>query len=125
MESSICGVCGELLVPNERNTPLTCCFCGKGFSSPEYCPQGHNACEDCAKLDPATALILVISKTGSKSPAEILEKAISHPSVTMHGPAHHFIVPAVIVAAAANAGYVNKNLLTSAIERGMRVPGGW
>jgi hypothetical protein len=51
---------------------------------------------------------------------------MAHPSVTMHGPEHHVIVPAVLVAAVANAGYtVPDGALERAIERGRKVPGGW
>ena len=68
----------------------------------------------------------VIESTTSTSPGEILEKVISHPSVPMHGPEHHAIVPAVIVAAVKNAGYpVPEGAVEKAIERGSKVPGGW
>jgi hypothetical protein len=51
---------------------------------------------------------------------------MAHPSVTMHGPEHHAIVPAAIIAAAANAGYpVPEGALEKAVERGRKVPGGW
>ena len=44
----------------------------------------------------------------------------------MHGPEHHAIVPAVIVAAVKNAGYpVPEGAVEKAIERGSKVPGGW
>jgi hypothetical protein len=51
---------------------------------------------------------------------------MAHPKLTMHGANHHFIVPAVIVAAAKNAGYeVPVEALPQAIQRGLQVPGGW
>lgn len=51
---------------------------------------------------------------------------MSHPSLPMHGPEHHSIVPAVLVAAAKNAGYaVPDDAIEKAISRGMKVPGGW
>ncbi|OGO00541.1 MAG: hypothetical protein A2Y90_04615, partial [Chloroflexi bacterium RBG_13_52_12] len=57
---------------------------------------------------------------------EILEKVMSHPSVPMHGPEHHAMVPAIIVAAVKNAGYpVPENAVEKALERGSKVPGGW
>ncbi len=126
MESSnTCGVCGLPLVPNDKGTPLTCSFCGNEYEASLYCPTGHYFCESCTKLDPGEVLMQLLSKTDSKSPAEILEKVLSHPAISMHGPVHHFVVPAVIVAAAVNAGDANKNLITVAVERGMKVPGGW
>ena len=51
---------------------------------------------------------------------------MSHPSVPMHGPEHHAMVPAVIVAAVKNAGYpVNEEAVEKALDRGAKVPGGW
>jgi len=44
----------------------------------------------------------------------------------MHGPEHHAIVPASIVAAVRNTGFpVPENAIEKAIERGSKVPGGW
>jgi hypothetical protein len=34
-----------------------------------------------------------------------LEQVMAHPLVPMHGPEHHAMVPAVIIAAVRNAGY--------------------
>ena len=44
----------------------------------------------------------------------------------MHGPEHHAVVPAAIVAAVRNAGYpVPEDAVEKAITRGAKVPGGW
>jgi hypothetical protein len=44
----------------------------------------------------------------------------------MHGPEHHVIVPAVIIAAIRNAGYpVPEGAIDKALERASKVPGGW
>jgi hypothetical protein len=68
----------------------------------------------------------VLKSTTSTNPAEILEKVMSHPSVPMHGPEHHAMVPAILVTAARNAGYpVPEGAVEKAIERGAKVPGGW
>src|SRR5271157_3369138 len=51
---------------------------------------------------------------------------MAHPSVPMHGPEHHVIVPAVIIAAVRNTGYpVPEGAIEKAIERASKVPGGW
>jgi hypothetical protein len=51
---------------------------------------------------------------------------ISHPSVPMHGPEHHVIVPAAIVAAVRNSGYpLPEGAIEKAIDRASKVPGGW
>jgi hypothetical protein len=44
----------------------------------------------------------------------------------MHGPEHHAIVPAAIIAAVRNTGYpVPEGAIEKAIERASKVPGGW
>jgi hypothetical protein len=56
----------------------------------------------------------------------ILEKVMAHPSVPMHGPEHHIMVPCVIIAAVRNAGYtVPEGAIEKALERASKVPGGW
>ena len=51
---------------------------------------------------------------------------MAHPSVPMHGPEHHSIVPAAIITAVHNAGYpVPDGAIEKAIERASKVPGGW
>jgi hypothetical protein len=67
-----------------------------------------------------------LNKTASTDPVAILEKVMAHPSVPMHGPEHHAMVPAIIVAAVKNAGYpVPDGAIEQALERGSKVPGGW
>jgi hypothetical protein len=68
----------------------------------------------------------VLKSTTDTSPADILETVMCHPSVPMHGPEHHAMVPAIIVAAVKNAGYhVPDGAVQNAMDRGARVPGGW
>ena len=68
----------------------------------------------------------VLSSTESSNPIELLEIIMSHPSVPMHGPEHHAMIPAILVVAVKNAGYpVPENALEKAILRGKEVPGGW
>jgi hypothetical protein len=67
-----------------------------------------------------------LKATTSTAPLELLEKVMLHPSVSMHGPEHHAIVPAIIVTAVKNAGYsVPERAVEKAITRGNKVPGGW
>jgi hypothetical protein len=44
----------------------------------------------------------------------------------MHGPEHHVIVPAAVVAAVRNSGYpLPEGAIEKALERASKVPGGW
>jgi hypothetical protein len=121
-----CGVCGRPLVYGTEEVKRKCAFCGKDFSALIYCPEGHYICDSCHGRAAVDILRDVLSKTTSRDPAEILEKVMAHPNVPMHGPEHHAMVPAILVAAAKNAGYpVPEGATEKAIERGSKVPGGW
>ncbi len=121
-----CGVCGQTLTYATDAVTMECDFCGKTEQSPIYCPEGHYVCDTCHAHQALDVLREVLNSTSSDNPVEILEKVMSHPSVPMHGPEHHAIVPAIIVASVKNAGYpVPEGAIEKAIERGSKVPGGW
>jgi len=121
-----CGVCGQPLVYGTEEVASTCNFCGREFSALIYCPEGHYVCDDCHRSDALDILREVLNSTTSTAPTDILETVIAHSSVPMHGPEHHAMVPAIIVAAAKNAGYpVPEGAVEKAISRGSEVPGGW
>lgn len=121
-----CGVCGQALVYATAPREMTCVTCGsKGFTS-IYCPAGHYICDACHGKAALEVLRQILDSTRSTDPAVILEQVMAHPSVNMHGPEHHAMVPAVIIAAVRNAGYkVPEGAIEKAIERASKVPGGW
>jgi hypothetical protein len=121
-----CGVCGSPLVYGTESIQSVCAYCGKSFNSPIYCPQGHYVCDSCHQREAVDILREVVKNSTSTDPMEILETVMAHPSVPMHGPEHHVIVPAAIVAAVRNAGYpIPEGAVEKAITRGKAVPGGW
>jgi len=121
-----CGVCGKPLVYASKSVDLRCDYCGLESASMIYCPDGHYVCDACHKRAAIGVLRQVLACNRSTEPAEILEKVMAYPSVSMHGPEHHAMVPAIIVAAVKNAGYpVPEDAVETAIKRGERVPGGW
>jgi hypothetical protein len=121
-----CGVCGQSLVYGTEEVSRRCDFCGKEFKALIYCPEGHYVCDTCHSRGALDILRDVLNKTTTADPIEILEKVMAHPAVPMHGPEHHAMVPAIIVAAVKNAGYpVPEGAVEKALERGSKVPGGW
>jgi len=91
-----------------------------------FCPEGHYVCDSCHKLGSLEALRQVLDTSLSTDPIEIFETVVAHSSVPMHGPEHHAIVPAAIVAASRNAGHpIPEGAIERAIARGVKVPGGW
>jgi hypothetical protein len=121
-----CGVCGHPLVYATAPESRVCSLCGGASETRIYCPEGHFVCDVCHRKEALEVLRQVIASSTSTTPVDILEKVMAHPSVPMHGPEHHAIVPAVIVAAARNAGYpIPEGAIEEAIARGSKVPGGW
>ncbi|UCD08949.1 MAG: hypothetical protein JSU79_11440 [Dehalococcoidales bacterium] len=121
-----CGVCGNSLIYGTQEAERTCTYCGKEFNALIYCPEGHYICDSCHSSKALDIIREVLSSTESSNPIELLEIIMSHPSVPMHGPEHHAMVPAILVTAVKNAGYpVPENALEKAISRGEKVPGGW
>jgi hypothetical protein len=121
-----CGVCARPLVYATESVTKTCDFCGKEEKTNIYCPAGHYVCDKCHSKAALEVLKEVLATTKSTDPAEIIEQVMAHPSVPMHGPEHHAIVPAAIITAVRNAGYsVPEGAIDKAIERASKVPGGW
>ena len=121
-----CGVCARPLVYATESVTKTCAICGKEEKTNIYCPSGHYVCDSCHSKAAIEVLKDVLARSKSTNPAEIMEQVMAHPSVPMHGPEHHVIVPAVIIAAICNAGYpVPEGAIDKALERASKVPGGW
>jgi hypothetical protein len=121
-----CGVCARPLVYAAESVTKTCALCGKEEKTNIYCPAGHYVCDTCHSKAALEVLKEIIATSRSTDPAAILEQVISHPSVPMHGPEHHIIVPVAIVVAVRNSGYpLPENTVEKAIERASKVPGGW
>ncbi len=121
-----CGICGTPLVYQTDPTSMTCVFCKQKRTTNIYCPEGHYICDSCHERETLDILRQVLNTSTSASPNEILEAVMAHPSVPMHGPEHHAMVPAVIIGAARNAGYsIPQEAVEQAILRGAKIPGGW
>lgn len=123
---SNCGVCGQPLVYATEPVEGVCSICGKTSRTLIYCPAGHYVCDACHSKAALDVLRTVLETTRSADPMIILEQVMGHPSVPMHGPEHHAMVPGAIIAAVRNAGYhVPDKAIEKALERAGKVPGGW
>jgi hypothetical protein len=121
-----CGVCAKPLVYDTASIDMNCALCGKEEKTSIYCPAGHYVCDACHSKGALEVLKEILASSKSTDATAILEQVISHPSVPMHGPEHHVIVPAVIVAAVRNSGYpLPERALDKVLERASKIPGGW
>jgi hypothetical protein len=121
-----CGVCAKPLVYATESVTMSCAFCGKEEKTLIYCPDGHYICDSCHSKAAIDVLRQVLAATKSTDPLAIIEQVMSHPSVPMHGPEHHLIVPGALIAAVRNGGYpLPEGAIEKALERAAKVPGGW
>lgn len=121
-----CVVCGAPLVYFTQKQEGVCQFCGRKFLIDAQCEHGHYVCDECLAKDAAQVVTDYCMDSGSYDPLTMAAEIMAHPSVPMHGPEHHYLVPAVLVCAYCNrAGLRDKKAeyLAEAQKRSATVPG--
>ena len=121
-----CLICGADLVYFQEAKEMTCVFCGKRELSHASCKDGHYVCDACHARKGIEAVIRECRTTKSRNPIEIMQKIMADPYIYMHGPEHHVMAGAALLAAYHNSGgEVDLDwALAEMKERGGQVPGG-
>ncbi len=123
--TSGCMVCGEELVYSTGARERSCHFCGKVEVSNCDCRQGHFICDGCHQQKAIEVIRHICLQSREKDMLQLLHTIRSHPSLPMHGPEHHAMIPGVILAALRNCGgQVRDKDILAGIDRGSKVPGG-
>lgn len=123
-----CLICNEELVYGNKTTRQTCYFCKEVYESSISCSKGHYICDSCHSSDAFTAITDYCLKSNSINPLKMALDLMNHPSINMHGPEHHYLVPAVLSTAFLNkTNSVNKleALLIEGQKRAKNVLGGF
>ena len=125
--TSGCCVCGKELVYHDREVQLQCVYCGETFSSQATCVDNHYVCDQCHAMAANDVIEQFCRQSTETDALAMAFRLLNHPAVNMHGPEHHFLVPAVLLAAYYNlqnkpAEKVEK--LVQARNRAAQVPGG-
>lgn len=120
-----CIICGSPLVYLEEEREIECSVCNKTFSTNVLCENGHYVCDECHGSGVAALMPMLLDNTEA-DPIALFESLMKHPSVHMHGPEHHTIVPCVLLSAyhAAGVDFDLQKYLNEAVKRGRKVPGG-
>jgi hypothetical protein len=100
--SSGCLLCGQDLVYLPQVQVLTCVYCGQAAEANARCAQEHFVCDACHGADANDLIEQFTGQTTLRDPLEMAFTLMRHPSIAMHGPEHHFLVPAVLLAALDN-----------------------
>lgn len=122
---SDCMVCGSPLVYRSEGSMQACSYCGWVKNANAVCEKGHFVCDTCHAAG-AVAVIEHLCRTTKETDMLALMKTIrKHPSVPMHGPEYHGLVPGVILATYRNlGGLLPPGYLETGIRRGAKVMGG-
>jgi MoaA/NifB/PqqE/SkfB family radical SAM enzyme/ubiquinone/menaquinone biosynthesis C-methylase UbiE len=120
-----CMVCSSTLKYLQTEESMPCHYCGKTFEANAHCEQDHFVCDKCHVGDGLAVIESICVNSTESDPIAIFNLVRSHPSIPIHGPEHHALVPACLVAAYKNSGgaVTNADILT-AIKRGVTLPGG-
>ena len=126
-QKSGCLVCGRDLIYLETPEKMACSSCGRVQSTSAKCPEGHFVCDDCHRLTAEDFIGKACLSTEIGDPLELAIFLMRHPAVKMHGPEHHFLVPAVLLTGYSIAAGRRETLdrwLKKARERAGQVKGG-
>jgi len=123
-----CLICGKDLNYKEKSFPVRCEICGKNFESNVVCENNHYICDLCHSKDSFEIIKDFCLTTKMEDPLEMAVEIMKHPYIKMHGPEHHFVVPAVLL----TSYYIYKkerqklpDKLEIALKRAKLVPGGF
>jgi len=121
-----CMICGEELEYFVEARRLECALCGGVFSTNAACKAGHYVCDGCHGMEAGRLIVSICAATPLKNPIAIMQHIMEQPQVHMHGPEHHVLVGAALLAAYRNCGG-DMHLaagLEEMLRRGGQVPGG-
>ena len=98
-----CLICGEELVYRKETAPIECFYCRQVYDSNVKCLNEHYVCDSCHSLPAIDLIESYCNSSSSEDPLELALTLMRNPKVKMHGPEHHFLVPAVLLAAYYNS----------------------
>jgi 7,8-dihydro-6-hydroxymethylpterin dimethyltransferase len=121
-----CMVCGCPLVYERDPRDLQCAFCGVVFSANSSCEKGHYVCDRCHSEDAVEVIRHICLQTDETDVVRLFEKIRRHPSIPMHGPEVHAMIPGIILCTYRNlGGGISDKLIETGILRGKGVAGGF
>jgi hypothetical protein len=123
-----CLICGKELIYSQTKEETTCYICGQAMLSDVKCPDGHFVCDTCHSSGANDIIEKFCRKTEMTDPIAIANHLMDNRKVKMHGPEHHFLVPAALLAAYYNhkeQPHMRNDMVQIARMRSEMVPGGF
>lgn len=122
-----CMICGEELAYRQDYKEVECVYCHGKFESNVTCKSGHYVCDACHSMNALDLIEKYCRETADTNPIDMATELMKNPSVNMHGPEHHFLVPAVLITSYYNIKGDKRSKLKKlavAKARAKDVPGG-
>ena len=100
--STGCLICGADIEYLPEPEEMECLYCRERHLSASRCIHGHFICDRCNRMGAEDLIESTTIRSTSDNPFAIAESLLESPAVKMHGPEHHFLVPATLIAALYN-----------------------
>lgn len=94
-----CLICGADIAYLMDKKQLICAVCSETKWADAHCLNSHFVCDSCHAQDPCSWIEQQCLSSEVTQPTEFAIELMRHPCVAMHGPEHHFLVPAVLLTA--------------------------
>ena len=123
-----CLVCGKQLVYSKEHQKMECHLCKQTFDGNAKCVDGHYVCDRCHDEKAMDLIEKYCLKSEATDPFETALALMREEAVKMHGPEHHFMVPAVLLSAYYNKRKLRdkkKDKLAEAKKRAQNILGGF
>lgn len=122
-----CMICGKELIYFDSEINTKCSICGQNFKTNVICEDKHYVCDNCHSKDALDVILDYCSKSTIKNPLELAMLLMKDSKINLHGPEHHFLVPAALITVYSNL-FEDEDLklkrLKIAKDRASSVPGG-
>ncbi len=97
-----CILCGEIANKPDHEFKTRCDVCGKYARAALICNGNHAICENCVNIPTEIFIQNACLQYEGTDPMVLLVDIMNSPKVRMHGPEHHYIVPATLLTCVAN-----------------------
>ncbi len=98
-----CLICGADLKYSDDYQALKCYYCKGTFQSNVSCLNDHFVCDKCHAQSAIEIIETWCLNSKSVNPLEMAAEIMHSEKIKMHGPEHHFLVPAVLISSYCNA----------------------
>jgi hypothetical protein len=96
------------------------------FSANTTCEKGHYVCDQCHTEDAVAVIRHICLQTDETDVVRLFERIRSHPSIAMHGPEYHAMIPGILLCTYRNlGGDISDKVIETGILRGKGVAGGF